>query len=306
MYSIVVPMYNEESVIYETHKRLTKVMQNLGENYEIIYINDGSIDKTSQIILDIAKTDSNVRMLDFSRNFGHQTAITAGIDYASGDAVIIIDSDLQDPPEIIPEMIDKWKEGFEVVYGKRKQRKGETFFKKITASLYYRLLKKLTDIELPVDTGDFRLIDKKVCSELKKIREKNRYVRGIVNWVGFSHTYVEYIREKRFAGITKYKLKKMLSFAMDGITSFSQKPLRLSTYAGIAFEFIFLMCFMSVLLGNTDIWIIILMIAMFTNGIVLIMIGLVGEYIGRIYEESKQRPLYILRDKVGFDIDEES
>lgn len=306
MYSVVVPMYNEEGVIAESHRRLSEVMKGLGEDYELIYINDGSTDDTMKIITETAQTDKTVRVLDFSRNFGHQIAITAGIDHAVGDAVIIIDADLQDPPEVIPKMIEKWKEGFEVVYGKRVKRKGETAFKKLTAAAYYRLLRRLTDMNMPVDTGDFRLIDKKVCGQLKLMREKHRYVRGIVSWVGFRQGYVEYIRDERFAGETKYSLRKMLRLAADGITSFSHKPLRLSTCLGVIFELLSLLCLIAMLAGAYSLPIAVLATACFTNGAVLIMLGLVGQYIGRIYDESKQRPLYILRDKVGYDDDKEN
>ncbi|MDR0405857.1 MAG: glycosyltransferase family 2 protein [Clostridiales bacterium] len=301
MYSVIVPVYNEEAVIEEAHKRLTAVMRSVGGAYELLYVNDGSGDGTARILRRLAEGDKCVRLLEFSRNFGHQAAITAGTDFARGDAVIIIDADLQDPPEVIPRMIEKWREGFEVVYGKRAKRKGETAFKKLTAAAYYRLLRRLTDVPLPVDAGDFRLLDKKVCAELKKIREKNRYVRGIVNWVGFRHTYVEYIRDERFAGQTKYTLRKMLRFAADGVTSFSSKPLTLASYLGAAFWLAGVICLIAVLAGFSAAWAATLIIAAFSNGTVLVMLGLTGEYIGRIYDESKQRPLYILRDKVGFD-----
>jgi len=309
MYSIIVPVYNEELVITETHKRLTGVMQNISEGYEIIYVNDGSRDKTADMIRTIIEGDKNVRLLDFSRNFGHQTAITAGMENASGDAVIIIDADLQDPPEVILQMIDKWKQGYEVVYGKRLKRKGETFFKKWTAAAYYRLLRNMTEMDFPVDTGDFRLIDRKVCNELKRLPEKNRYVRGLVSWVGFRQTFVEYVREERFAGETKYPLKKMIRFAMDGITSFSYKPLKLATYVGFFFAMVSFLYLIVVIVQTLYFkqtvsgWASIVAINLFFNGVTLIILGLIGEYIGRIYDESKNRPLYILRDKVGFDED---
>ena len=309
MYSIIVPVYNEELVITETHKRLTKVMKGIPEGYELIYVNDGSRDKTAEIIRKIIADDKQVRLLDFSRNFGHQTAITAGMENATGDAIIIIDADLQDPPEVMLQMIDKWKEGYEVVYGKRLKRKGETLFKKWTAAAYYRFLRNMTEMDFPVDTGDFRLIDRKVCNELKRLPEKNRYVRGLVSWVGFRQTYVEYIREERFAGETKYPLKKMIKFAMDGITSFSYKPLKLATYVGFIFAFVsflyLIVVFVQTLYFKQTVsgWASIVAINLFFNGITLIILGLIGEYIGRIYDESKNRPLYILRDKVGFDED---
>jgi glycosyltransferase involved in cell wall biosynthesis len=306
MYSVVVPVLNEQQVIEETHRRLVNVMKQTNENYEIIYVNDGSTDKTSKILRRLQKTDKNIKILEFSRNFGHQIAISAGVDHAKGDAVVIIDADLQDPPEVILKMIEKWKSGFDVVYGKRVKRKGESVFKKATAALYYRILRKLTDVDMPVDAGDFRLMDKKVCRHIKNMREKHRYMRGIVNWVGFSHTAVEYIREKRFAGVPKYNLRRMIRFANDGITSFSHKPLRFSLYLGAAFELASAIAAVAAALGYRPLWLVVLCIAAFTNGIVLIMLGIMGEYIGRIYEECKNRPLYILADKVGFETDEEN
>ncbi|MFA6735720.1 MAG: glycosyltransferase family 2 protein, partial [Saccharofermentanales bacterium] len=208
-YSVVVPLYNEEEVISETYRRLRKVMETLDGSYEVVMINDGSRDKTAAMAKEICASDSNFKLLNFSRNFGHQTAITAGMDHASGKAIIVIDADLQDPPEIIPEMIEKWKQGFEVVYGKRVSRKGETWFKKLTAKLFYRTLNKLTDVKIPTDVGDFRLIDRKVKDALLKVPEHNRYVRGLISWLGFRQTEVEFIREARFAGETKYPLRKM-------------------------------------------------------------------------------------------------
>ena len=222
--SVVVPVYNEEEVINVTYKRLKDVMDGLDITYEIIFVNDGSRDRTRELAMEICKNDKNIKFIDFSRNFGHQTAITAGMDYASGDAVVVIDADLQDPPEVIPEMLEKWREGYDVVYGQRVKRQGETFFKKVTAKIFYRTLNRLTDVEIPVDTGDFRLIDRKVCDALKKVDEKNRYIRGIISWLGFKSIAVPFVREKRFAGTTKYPLKKMLKFASDAIISFLTSP----------------------------------------------------------------------------------
>ena len=244
LYSVIVHVFNEEEVILETYNRLKGVMDALKESYEIIFVNDGSRDKTSFIIGQLCKMDQNTKLIDFSRNFGHQTAITAGMDYSEGDAVVVIDADLQDPPEVIPGMISKWKEGYDVVYGKRIERKGDSIFKKITAKLFYRFLKKMTDVDIPVDTGDFRLIDRKVCETLKTVRERNRYVRGTISWLGFRQTGIEFVRDKRFAGKTKYLLKKMLKFAFDAITSFSYKPLKLASYVGLllsAISFVYLL-----------------------------------------------------------------
>lgn len=299
--SVVVPVYNEEAVILETCKRLKLVMDSLGEAYEIIFVNDGSRDRTAFIINEICETDKSIKFIDFSRNFGHQLAITAGMDYAAGEAIIVIDADLQDPPEVIPEMVRKWKEGFNVVYGKRLERKGETIFKKLTARLFYRLLRQLTDIEMPVDTGDFRLIDRKVCDALKLVNERNRYVRGIISWLGFKQTGVEFTREKRYAGETKYPFRKMIRFAFDAISSFSYKPLKLASYVGFFLSFFSFIYLLIVLYEGiftnktTPGWASTLAVSLLFNGIVLIMLGIIGGYIGRIYDEAKGRPLYIIR-----------
>ena len=302
-FSIIVPVYNEAEVVRETYRRLTNVMEDVGEPYELIFVNDGSRDLTAELLYGVAEEDERVRLLDFSRNFGHQIAITAGLDYARGQAMIIIDGDLQDPPELIPQMIERWKAGYEVVYARRTQRLGESWFKKTTASVYYRLLKGMSEIDIPLDTGDYRLMDRKVCEAMQNLREKSRFVRGMVSWVGFNQTSLEYVREERFAGESKYPLKKMLRFSMDGITSFSTKPLKLSGYLGMAVtaaSSVFLIIslaerwfssnpsagYSAVLAG-------ILML----NGMVMIFMGIMGEYLGRVYEESKNRPLYILKNK---------
>ncbi|MDR2904324.1 MAG: glycosyltransferase family 2 protein, partial [Clostridiales bacterium] len=244
VYSVIVPVYNEELVIEESYKRLTAVLKATEEPYELIFVNDGSRDRSAQILAGICQKDAAVRFINFSRNFGHQPAITAGMDYAGGKAIVVIDADLQDPPEVILEMIKEWKNGYDVLYGKRLKRKGETFFKKLTAKLYYRVLKSMTNVDIPVDTGDFRLIDRKVCDAMKSLGERNRYVRGLVSWVGFKQKAVAYVREERFAGETKYPLKKMLKFALDGITAFSYKPLKFATTIGFLISvcsFIYLM-----------------------------------------------------------------
>lgn len=300
IYSVVVPVYNEEPVVLETYKRLKRVMDSLNESYEIVFINDGSRDKTAFIVNEICETDKNIKFIDFSRNFGHQIAITAGMDYTEGDAIIVIDADLQDPPEVIPKMIEKWKEGYDVVYGKRAERKGDTFFKKFTAAVFYRLLKRMTDVDIPVDTGDFRLIDRRVCNALALIPERSRYVRGLISWLGFRQTGLEFSRDKRFAGETKYPLKKMIKFAFDAITSFSYKPLKIASYAGTiiaAAGFIYLLVvIIQALLGyTTQGWASLIAVNLVFNGIVLMILGIIGEYIGRIYDEAKGRPLYIVK-----------
>ncbi len=307
MHSVVVPMYNEELVVLETYKRLKQVMDSVQEPYEIVFVNDGSRDKTAAIISEICETDKNIKFVDFSRNFGHQVAITAGMDFAEGDTIVVIDGDLQDPPEVIPKMIEKWKEGFDVVYGKRTERKGETFFKKFTSKAFYRFLRKMTDVDIPVDTGDFRLIDRKVCDALKHINEKNRYIRGLISWLGFKQSAVEFSRDKRFAGETKYPLKKMLRFAFDAITSFSYKPLKLASYAGMflsLFSFIYLLIVLyQRVFTNKAIqgWASTMAVSLFFNGIVLLILGIIGEYIGRIYDEAKGRPLYVIRQTKNFE-----
>lgn len=299
-YSLIIPAYNEEAVIEETYFRLTRVMQALDESYEIIFVNDGSLDQTEAILGDLERNDPNVRLLSFSRNFGHQAAVTAGLDHAQGRALIIIDADLQDPPELIPQMIEKWKEGYEVVYGQRRERRGETWFKKMSAALFYRILKASTDINIPLDTGDFRLIDRRVADILLTLREKNRFIRGLVSWVGFRQTAIEYVRDERLAGETKYSLKKMLRLSMDGITSFSLKPLQLATWSGLfiaGLSSIFLVISAVRLIwspGTAVFWPVMVALSLLVNGITLICIGILGEYVGRIYDEARNRPLYIL------------
>lgn len=305
-FSVVIPVYNEEAVADECYARLTKVMQSLSENYELIFVDDGSRDNTNAIIAGFCAKDSHVRLVTFSRNFGHQAAISAGMDLSDGQAVIVIDADLQDPPEVIPEMVKKWQEGYDVVYGRRTRRKGESLFKKTTAKLFYRFLSAQTDVEIPVDTGDFRLIDRKVCDVLTSLTEKNRYVRGLVSFAGFRQTGVQYVRDERFAGKTKYPLKKMLNFAVDATTSFSKKPLKLAGYVGFflslaSFVYLFITIYLKLFTNKTvSGWASILSVSLFFNGVALIMLGIIGEYIGRIYDEVKNRPLYIIKEKTGF------
>jgi glycosyltransferase involved in cell wall biosynthesis len=308
--SVVVPLYNEEDVLAETYRRLTEVMENSGYEYEIIFVNDGSRDNTSILLSEICDKDSRVKLLGFSRNFGHQIAITAGMDFSSGQCVVAIDGDLQDPPELIPDMIQKWKEGYDVVYGKRVSRKGESFFKKFTAAMFYRFLSSMTDVNIPVDTGDFRLIDRKVCDALKLVNERNRYIRGLVSWLGFKQTAIEFERDERFAGETKYPFKKMLKLALDGITTFSYKPLKLASYVGTfisiaSFLYLIYVVAQRIFFPETvqPGWASTLAVSLFFNGITLLMLGIIGEYIGRIYDEAKNRPLYIIKETRNLPID---
>ncbi|TYQ16159.1 UNVERIFIED_CONTAM: dolichol-phosphate mannosyltransferase [Acetivibrio alkalicellulosi] len=308
--SVVVPLYNEEEVLLETYKRLKKVMDSINESYEIIFVNDGSRDKTATMANEICNNDQTVKLIDFARNFGHQTAITAGMDFSDGQAIVVIDADLQDPPELIPKMLAKWKEGYDVVYGKRLERKGETLFKKFTAKLFYRFLRRMTEVEIPVDTGDFRLIDRKVAEALKLVNERNRYIRGIISWLGFKQIGIEFNRDKRFAGETKYPLKKMLKFAFDAITSFSYKPLKLASYSGMLLSLLSFIYLLIVLYTKLFVpsstqpgWASTLAVNLFFNGITLMILGIIGEYIGRIYDEAKGRPLYIVRHTKNFSED---
>lgn len=306
MISIVVPMYFEEKVVEECYRRLTEVMSNIKYEHELVFVNDGSTDGTLPMLKDIASKDSSVKIIDFARNFGHQIAVTAGIKEAKGDAVIVIDADLQDPPELILEMVDKWENGYEVVYAKRKKRKGETFFKLITAKYFYKFLQIMSDVDIPRDTGDYRLMDRKVVDVFNSMTEKNRFVRGMVSWLGFNQTYVEFVRAERFAGETKYPLKKMLKLAEDGIVSFSHKPMKIIGGFGVIFLVIF---FLQILIaiynsifrfGVSDIFCLATYVSL-VAGILLISLGVLGSYIARIFDESNGRPLYIIREKVNFD-----
>jgi len=305
VFSLVVPLYNEELVINESYNRLKSVMDRTFENYEIVFVNDGSSDATRHSVELICMKDESINLINFSRNFGHQAAITAGMNMALGEAIIVIDADLQDPPEAILEMIKKWRQGYEVVYGKRIKREGETFFKKFTAKAYYRLLKAMTSIDIPVDTGDFRLIDRKVCDALNSLPEKNRYIRGLVSWVGYKQSFVEFERQERFAGETKYSLKKMMKLAFDGITSFSYKPLVLAGYIGGFSSLLGIVLLISSIINSVfkSTSILNLGLILSTN---LIMFGLMscffaimGQYIGRISDEGKNRPLYIVESTIS-------
>ncbi|MBD3378152.1 glycosyltransferase [candidate division KSB1 bacterium] len=305
--SIVVPILNEKTIIPVFYERAIKVINQIDAQFEIIFIDDGSTDGTLDVLKDFGCQDNRIRILSFTRNFGHQAAITAGLDYSRGDAVIIIDGDLQDPPELFIEMIKKWREGFYVVYAKRKKRKGETLFKKTTAKIFYRFFQIFTDITIPLDTGDFRLLDRKVVNAVKGMKESHRFIRGMVSWVGYSQIGIEYERDERFAGDTKYTLAKMVRFASNAIFSFSDKPLRLATIMGLSASFIGLVMILwglyskfylsqSTVRGWTSVFISIL----FLGGIQLFTLGIMGEYIGRIYDEIKNRPMYLVSEKVNF------
>lgn len=300
-FSIVAPVYNELESLPELHRRVSAVMSGMRRPWELILVDDGSSDGSSDAILALAKRDAHVRPVIFARNFGHQVAITAGWDHARGNAVVIIDADLQDPPEVIPELAAKWREGYEVVYAVRSDREGESWFKKATASAFYRLIRRITDVKIPMDTGDFRLMDRKVVDVLKQMRERHRFPRGMSAWVGFRQIGVGYQRNARFAGNTKYPFRKMLALALNAITSFSYFPLQVATYfgfalAGLSILSIPLVIFLRFaggqqLTGQATT----LIAVLFLGGIQLISLGILGEYIGRLYDEAKGRPLYILR-----------
>ncbi len=304
--SVVAPCFNEEGVLHELYRRISAVLDGAGESWELVLVNDGSRDRTPEIMRELRAADPRVKVVDFARNFGHQIAVTAGMNYAQGDSVVLIDADLQDPPELILEMLAKWREGYEVVYAIRAERKGETWFKEFTAKAFYRIIYKITDIDIPMDTGDFRLMDRKVVEALKTMKEKHRFLRGMSVWVGFRQTGVKYVRAERYAGETKYPLKKMLKFAMDGITSFSYFPLQLATYIGfISAALAVLGIIVTVILrlsgshaffGQATT----LVSVLFLGGVQLICLGILGEYLGRIYDEVKGRPLYIVREALGF------
>lgn len=305
--SIVVPCYNEEEVIGATIDRLTRMVADLPNfDFEIIFVDDGSKDQTLSILRSAADDACCIRVLSFARNFGHQIAVTAGIDASRGDAVILIDADLQDPPEVIGEMLEKWQEGYDVVYGVRRSREGESAFKLRTARSFYRLLNRLSEVAIPLDTGDFRLMDRKVVDVLRNMPERHRFVRGMVAWVGHRQLALPYDRRKRMAGVSKYPLRKMLRFATDGILSFSSKPLQASTNMGLLAAALSLLgiayAIMMRVLTSTWVegWTALMIAVLFIGGVQLISIGIIGEYVGRIYEEVKGRPLYIVRERIGF------
>ncbi|MBX3012637.1 MAG: glycosyltransferase family 2 protein [Caldilineaceae bacterium] len=306
VFSLVIPFWNEEKIIPELYRRVVQVMESTGEPWEMVCVNDGSRDQTLSLLTQLHEQDPRVKVIDFSRNFGHQIAITAGADFAEGDAVIVIDADLQDPPEVILRLIEKWREGYEVVYAMRTRREGETWFKLVTAKLFYRLLRRITDVEIPLDTGDFRLMDRRVILAMRQLREQHRFMRGLSSWVGFKQIGVEYERAERYAGETKYPLRKMVRLANTAITNFSYLPLQLATYLGFALAVISLISMLvaiilrlsgsSFFLGQATT----LVSVLFLGSIQLIVLGIMGEYLGRIYDEVKGRPLYIVSRAYGF------
>jgi polyisoprenyl-phosphate glycosyltransferase len=303
--AVVVPCFNEEGTLRETHRRISQAVSQASGAYEIIYVDDGSSDGTPELLRLIQSEDSHVRVVYLSRNFGHQFAVTAGLAHTRGDAVVIMDADLQDPPEVVVDMVRRWEEGYEVVYGVRTDRQGETRFKLLTASLFYRLINWLSDTEMPLDTGDFRLLDRKVVDAIVAMPERDRYLRGMVSWAGFRQTGVSYRRAARFAGETKYPLHKMLRFAIDGILSFSIKPLRLSTLMGFVSAGLALLVIVYALVMRlfTQTWVAgwtaLIIAILFLGGAQLISLGIIGEYIGRLYGEAKRRPLYLVKETLG-------
>ncbi|PBQ33953.1 glycosyltransferase [Sphingobacteriaceae bacterium] len=300
--SVIIPIYNEEESIPELYDRLTKSVSGITSNYEFIFINDGSKDRSLLKLIDLSKTDPKVFFINFSRNFGHQISVTAGLDACVGDAVVIIDADLQDPPELIPELYKKHKEGNEVVYATRSQRKGETFFKKFTAKLFYRLLVNITNIKIPIDTGDFRLIDRKIVDYLKLMPEQNKFLRGQIAWLGFNQASVEYSRDERKFGTTGYPLSKMIRFALDGITAFSDKPLTFVTQIGVFVSSLSFIVILVALHGHFIAhrtltgWTSLIISSLFLGGIQLISIGIIGLYISRINKNVINRPLYLIQN----------
>lgn len=298
--SVVAPVYNEVDILPELQRRMAEVMGSLELEWELILVDDGSDDGSADAIMELAERDPNVRGLLFARNFGHQLAVTAGLDYSRGQAVVIIDADLQDPPEVIPDLVEKWREGYEVVYAVREEREGESWFKKGTASLFYRIIHAITDVEIPLDTGDFRLIDRKVVDALRVMRERHRFLRGMAAWVGYRQVGVPYRRQKRFAGETKYSIEKMVRFALTAVTSFSYFPLQLATYIGFVSAGVSALAIPIVialrLMGSQAFFgqATTLLAVLFLGGVQLISLGILGEYVGRLYDEAKGRPLYII------------
>jgi polyisoprenyl-phosphate glycosyltransferase len=307
--SIIVPCFNEELVIRETNRRLLATAEQSSMDFEILYVDDGSVDGTAEILRELHAADARVKVLRLSRNFGHQFAITAGLEHASGDAVVLIDADLQDPPEVILQMLARWHEGcWDVVYGTRIDREGESLWKLGTAKLFYRVINSLSDIPIPLDTGDFRLMDRKVVDALLSMPERDRFLRGMVSWLGFRQLALPYRRFARFAGTTKYPMRKMMRFAMDGILSFSVVPLRLATMIGLAASLMALIgCWVALGLRLwTHHWVVgwtsLLLAGLFMGGVQLVCLGVVGEYVGRTYWEAKKRPLYLVQEQLGLSL----
>lgn len=305
--SIIVPCFNEQEVIRETCERLLVEIAHVPSlDYELVFIDDGSTDDTLQILRSLQAKENRIRVISLSRNFGHQVALTAGLEHAAGDAVVVIDADLQDPPEVIHSMVERWQAGADVVYGVRTEREGETVFKRWTASFFYRFLGRVSDVPIPLDSGDFRLLDRKVVDALLQMPERDRFVRGMVAWLGFRQEPVTYRRAARFAGSTKYPLKKMLHFATDGMLSFSMAPLRLASWIGVIVALLSLMGILYALFMRllTDVWVpgwtLLFIALLFIGGVQMLLLGMLGEYLGRIYGEVKGRPLYVTKERLGF------
>ena len=308
--SIVVPVFSEEKIVPEFYHRTKAVADGLADRYdhEIIFVDDGSRDRTLDILRELGASDPRIKVISFSRNFGHQFAITAGLDNAWGDAAVVIDGDLQDPPEIIREMVAKWEAGSKVVYGVREKRKGENPLKRATAKLFYRLIRLIGDTDMPLDAGDFRLLDRKVVETLRSIREENRYIRGLVSWAGFPQTGVAYTRDRRYAGRTKFTLKKMVRFAFDGLLSFSDKPLKITSFVGFLITTVSFLMGLRIIINKIRFpetlvsgWTSLILTVLFMGGIQLISLGILGLYLGRQYREVKKRPLYVIADTIGFE-----
>jgi glycosyltransferase involved in cell wall biosynthesis len=301
-FTVAVPVYNEIESLPELYQRVQEVMGGLDEPWELVLIDDGSTDGSTDLIRSLAADDERVRPVIFARNFGHQIAVTAGLDYSRGEAVVVMDADLQDPPEVIPELITKWREGYEIVHAVREEREGETLFKKITAALFYRIINRITDVNIPLDTGDFRLLDRAVVTTLNKMRERHRFPRGMAAWVGFRQVGVSYRRAARFAGETKYPFRKMLRLALNAITGFSYFPLQLATYFGFicaGISAIAIPVVITLRLAGSQAFFgqaTTLIAVLFLGGIQLISLGILGEYVGRLYDEAKGRPLYVVRE----------
>lgn len=307
--SLVIPMYYEEKVVEECYRRTINVLSKLEKyDYELVIVNDGSKDKTLEILEKIASKDKHVKIISFSRNFGHQAAVTAGLRFVTGDAIVIIDADLQDPPELIPQMLEKWEQGYEVIYGKRKVRKGESAFKLMTAKMFYKTLNALSDVEIPKDTGDFRLVDRKVVDVVNSLPEHNKFLRGLFSWVGYKQYAYEYERQERFAGKTKYPLKKMLKLASDGIISFSTKPIKMVGMLGVISIVISIIILIYALISYifklnqlSAGWTSIMVAITFFAGVQLLSLWIISEYLGRVYDEAKGRPQYIVDKKINID-----
>jgi polyisoprenyl-phosphate glycosyltransferase len=305
--SVVIPVYNEAAVLPTLYNRLIHVMNGLGEPYEIIFVNDGSADESSLLLRNLHAKNERVKFLSLSRNFGHQMAITAGLDHSLGQAVVVMDADLQDPPEVIPRLIEQWRKGYDIVFAVREKRHGEGLFKRVTAALFYRLLRYLTATEILLDVGDFRLMSCRALEALKSIRERNRFIRGLAGWIGFRQTSVTFVRDVRYAGETKFPLKKMMQFALTGIVSFSLVPLQLAGYLGFlvsSVSFLYMVYAIGLKLFTDRVvqgWTSVMVAVLFLGGVQLLSLGIIGEYLGRVYEEVKQRPLYIVAEVGGFD-----